>query len=1046
LRIAYRRVLAFTVVVLAVVSSVLPHFLRVELIPVAHAQPPFNSASIRPSKYWGLFVQSSGDVEIDVNRAGIAARVEIPREFLNGVVSGENDTHFVQSDIRNDYYYYSLVDEARHWTYNQTDGPCYKPDFTIYDPNAPWCLEIWNYLNGTFHTFTAPKVIRFVSLKAPSAAGIYNFTLYVASTNSTGYPDFVHAWRKTLQVPVSLSDNPASITGAICDADDPSLACTLIRTKGVVYATNRATSQVAKAYVNETTGAFNVTGLSPGDYNLQASAGIFKGIAYSLSDPLQVLGLQRGVVMSIGLLPLHRAPQVYGVLNYRNALSQPIRSLCDHPYLHTIGFGVLNITVEATDAAGHVFRYQNESTCAASDNFTIITGMGTRYVGLDPYGTEFAGLPSTSAGAYVLTLNVWISGYVQDSTESVLITSMPGMATPLPRNQVTPNPVVMNVGGIISGTIQFWNLQTPETPDNAMTSLGLPLPLSGTNFFGGNIVVEAFDQTGIIRGLTVINGTFPDGTTIYHNLAAVPFYIFGFSEYYNRTWSGTWGAKDYGLLGGTYSLLVLIRGYELYSTNPSPITVGTGGNSTAIVRMTRGGAMQVTVGSYDNLPGTLAIQAAMPWRFLTFNLSIPIRARLYFYDWNSNTVGYVEWLMTGNGVTTASTFQTNFAGQNWSLRDIWFYGRLPTHFTNGNYTVRAFTLGYIQPTIPSVQETLAGFGLGFVTLFIADEVDLTVPIFADANLFGTIPEHAHSIGQVISGVLWGAVPNNVSAGTALLDFQIYGFGATVVGGIFNGQGHFFYVAPDGTRYFDYGLAGGPGGTTYIVQMPEFGFLTHFMQISPPTTVTFNDLFLEQGIFLRAVRMASVYETAINSYSGVTGWVAGMSTADIIPLSWVQVSASNSTFTRFTSTVDGSYDGVEALFLPAGNYVFSFSIPFYNSQTTAAFSVNWSGIYSLLPPNGPLCPIADPSNCLTPSSPSPSPSHPRRFTSGSFSVKHPNEVWLDKLMNSVPSETGNNTSQQWTRMIGASTASHSSWEYRTLTQSRIEREPVGIITL
>ncbi|MGD0424422.1 MAG: carboxypeptidase-like regulatory domain-containing protein [Candidatus Bathyarchaeia archaeon] len=62
--------------------------------------------------------------------------------------------------------------------------------------------------------------------------------------------------------------------------------------KGVVYATNLNTGQIARAYVNQTLchlgniycGLFNLTGLAPGSYQIQASAGIYNGIAYSLSN------------------------------------------------------------------------------------------------------------------------------------------------------------------------------------------------------------------------------------------------------------------------------------------------------------------------------------------------------------------------------------------------------------------------------------------------------------------------------------------------------------------------------------------------------------------------------------------------------------------------------------------------------------------------------------------------------------------------------------------------------------------------------------------
>ena len=299
-------------------------------------------------------------MQINVNRTGIAVRVEIPREFLVGVITRENDTHFIQSDIRNDYYYYSVVDESQHYSYgwNGTDSnaPCYKPNASIYDPNAPWCVEIWNYLNGTFKTFTAPKFVRFIGLTAPSVAGVYNFTLFVADhTNQLGLPDFVNAWNKTFQVPISMNDNPATITGTICDADDPQNfqvhpICPPILAKGVVYAQNENTGQVARAYVNQTTGFFNLTGLAPGNYSIQGSAGIFHGVAYSFSSPgctnapgceyiVQYSQQRRRYIDRWGQLPLTRSPQVCGLINTMRQLGlSPFTSFPNEsPYLKNAG-------------------------------------------------------------------------------------------------------------------------------------------------------------------------------------------------------------------------------------------------------------------------------------------------------------------------------------------------------------------------------------------------------------------------------------------------------------------------------------------------------------------------------------------------------------------------------------------------------------------------------------------------------------------------------------------------------------------------------------
>jgi len=535
----------------------------------------------------------------------------------------------------------------------------------------------------------------------------------------------------------------------------------------------------------------------------------------------------------------------------------------------------------------------------------------------------------------------------------------------------------MNTGGVISGTIQLWNLVTPETPNQAERSIGVGRV---NDVFGGNIVVEAFDHNGILRGLTVLNGTRPDGSTSYGDSSSIPFYIVGFSEFYNRTWAATWQLKDNGLPGDTYSLTAFIRGYEEDLVNTPLVTVSQGANQSATVRMVRGGAVQVTVGSYDNIPGTRNVQAPMPWRFLNF--SIPIKARVYYYDNMSRIVGYSEVdMVEGIDNVTLTTFLVTFAGQNWSLREIWFYGDLPTHLSYGNYTLNGYTLGYVQQTPISFPESLCTVTLSFMILLYGDEIDLIAPIYSSPIQFGHVSEHTHAIGQAYqSGTLAGALAANVTVGTTSIDFPIYGFGATLLNttvtkanSTFNGQGHFFYVAPGGTLYFDYGLEGNPPiGVNYSTQVPEFGFsVAHFMSLSVLTNVFFKDLNLEVGSFAQMVSMAKVIQGTPSSV--VQGFCAGMCPPpDVEPLTWVTVSAGNSSYSRSAVTVDGQYDGVEALFLPAGIYNITFSVVWYIPQTQFSFTVGWSDTYSLLTPQGPLCPLADPSVCANPSN-SPAPS-------------------------------------------------------------------------
>lgn len=961
-----------------------------ELLPPVQAQPNQNIATISPSTYWGPFFGTRGDVQVDVNRTGIAVRVEIPREFLGGVVSGENDTHFIQSNIRNDYYYYNVIDEAEHWSYgwrgNSSDAPCFKPQFSIYDPNAPWCVEIWNYLNNTFLNFTPPKFVRFVHLRAPPIAGIYNFTVFVANiTDSFGRPDFVHAWNTTLFVPVSMNDNPASIAGTICDADNHTgldiCSAHPIMAKGVVYARNVKTNQMARAYVNATTGFFNLTGLAPGTYEVRGSAGIFNGVAYSLSRTdcsppgsdgcyVQAQLLNKGETRSIGNLRLKRAPQVCGIIDYQNSNFPGIsltHSITDHPYLRAVGFDPLNglnITVEASDSNGHTFRYQNVSKDSGLDPFRIITGSGIKYVGTDPYGTEFAGLPPTDSGSYQMVVSAWISGYLQRLSETVIVNTSPGSSVPGLCNYVAPNPVVMDSGGVITGTIQFWNLVALETPHQAEVEVAAATITDA--LFGGNILIQASDHDGTLRGIVLLNGTLPDGRTCYASPTLSPtcrikitsatsirFYIIGFSEYYNRTWAGVWAQRDYGLpedIQG-YSLTVVIRGYEQYTT--PLVWLPRGGNSTVTVRMTRGGAIHVGVISYNNRPGMRVVQAVKPFRFL--NVRFPLRARVYFYDSADRSIGFVERLMvTGvpNGVDTSSSFSLVFAGQNWSIRELLFFGTIPTHVTTDSYTVKAFTLGYVQLGPVTTPGELAGVSGALVALLIGNDIGVTVPVFAQLNLFYHIPENDFVTGQAFnatSGMLAGAANGNLTAGIPTLNLTMFGFGGMFQGTEFVGQGHFFYVSPDGSRYYDYGFDVG----NYTVGAPEFGFNRRFLQILPSPLVAFNDLFLGQGVFLAVISMARITQ-GTGANSRVMGW-----TVDdrVVPLSWVLVEATNSTVQRSVPTSDGRYDGVGALSLSQGTYNVTFSNPFLKSQTQPNFYVQWNGSYSLLPPQGYLCPNA-----------------------------------------------------------------------------------------
>jgi len=78
-------------------------------------------------------------------------------------------------------------------------------------------------------------------------------------------------------------------------------------------------------------------------------------------------------------------------------------------------------------------------------------------------------------------------------------------------------------------------------------------------------------------------------------------------------------------------------------------------------------------------------------------------------------------------------------------------------------------------------------------------------------------------------------------------------------------------------------------------------------------------------------------------------VAESSNGTLVPLSWVQVKASNANFTQSVPTLDGQYSRVGALFLPAGTYTVSFTVAYYKSQNTT-ITLQWAEARSLLPPD------------------------------------------------------------------------------------------------
>ena len=65
-----------------IILGILLALMLVNLLP---APSLIGEVELRPSRYWGMFFDTTGDVNITITEPGVAVKVEVPRWFLPGV-------------------------------------------------------------------------------------------------------------------------------------------------------------------------------------------------------------------------------------------------------------------------------------------------------------------------------------------------------------------------------------------------------------------------------------------------------------------------------------------------------------------------------------------------------------------------------------------------------------------------------------------------------------------------------------------------------------------------------------------------------------------------------------------------------------------------------------------------------------------------------------------------------------------------------------------------------------------------------------------------
>ena len=139
-----------------VISIFIIAVILINTILAEHSVFTHANTIVSPSKSWGIFFNTQGDIEFTINHSGFAVMILAPREFLEGHL--ENDTSFLNSTITNDYYYYKVLDLAIHFPYKDYD---------------PYRIEIHNAsAPGGYGMFNPPQKIIFKNSILARKSGI----------------------------------------------------------------------------------------------------------------------------------------------------------------------------------------------------------------------------------------------------------------------------------------------------------------------------------------------------------------------------------------------------------------------------------------------------------------------------------------------------------------------------------------------------------------------------------------------------------------------------------------------------------------------------------------------------------------------------------------------------------------------------------------------------------------------------------------------------------------------------------------------------------
>lgn len=836
-----------------------------------------------------IFVETFGDLTFAINISGTAKslplKIFLPPEFTPPVNWKAYDDSNVWTTITNDYHYVETgrVSDtdgfAPSWWYIEVSAPSSPANGAKLYPSGldPYPIR---QLNGIYYVCAK-------EMKAPSVAGRYFFKVFIGDQTipPQNYPVLL----------VKAEVDPGYISGRVLYGGGPSYYGYYDQPRPYGYGggyvggpsgfssfgdpiwkpgkvvaegfaldpvTNQPTGRhlIAVGYFNASAcGFYEIEGLAPGVYTLTAMAAGFPPVT-----------LDRQVTVKRG-----QSVHNVDIYVYSGAkISVRVNSKCPSGRVAWPSYVTLSGMVgshlgysgwpwgvgwvQVTDSSGNVSAVVAASWDITSQPFWFDVSLG------DPWGYSGAeivwdGHVPDDVAHYVSGLNAgvyyvyaYVFGYVQLESFDVVVPSAE-YAGSIYRE------VDLMKSAVVNATIHFHDqdLPSPEQPTVRTQDLAL----------------EACDSAGNLRGWNVT--TVPSG-----------------SKNMSLTLIGD-ASSLYGMPEGVYTFKVHFPGYVQTEFPSHHIPLCSYGEFS--FHLVKGANLTFTIYSRDwQSPAT-----PLPWR----HPNAWLRAR--FYDSRGRYVGYqdLRQLAGRDSVTLA------FCGLSYSWKDYVSNRYRSTGLPTDAYTVKVYTVGYIQSEFPSVW-VQAGSSTGDcpVYLFAGAEIVVTVN-FRTEQLTTPTDDYLYARVSVFDagGNLVGGNISAIPAGTRQYVFTVFGFSDFTTPTHTIGK-CFAYYPPGRRAYLDYGLDSG----TYTVELEVARFepsvsatSQSYMQLAVVSATV--SLMGRAELFFDMERLAHV-----SGVIYVKNWMG-----DYRAASWMNVVAEN--------VVNGSriqvqsLDGFYEFYAPPGTY-------------------------------------------------------------------------------------------------------------------------------